>query len=87
MKMEVLKASSKLKDKTDFKTVFINNDLTEAEAANEKNLRIVMHERNSELTEGSGVMKYGKHKCSDGTERKWWWGIRGGELRRIYGPL
>ena len=86
-KIEVLKASKELKGKSDLDTIYINNDRTEAEIENEKKLRVTQLERNTALTKGTGFLKYETHMCSDGTERKWWWGIRGGELRRIYGNL
>ena len=86
-KIEVLKASKELKGKSELDTIYINNDRTEAEIENEKKLRVTQLERNTALTKGLGFLKYETHMCSDGTERKWWWGIRGGELRRIYGNL
>ena len=76
MKMEVLKALSVLKGKSDYDTIYINNDRTEAEINNEINneqrfitLRVNQLERNNALKYGSGYMKFDKHMCSDGTER------------------
>jgi hypothetical protein len=85
-KIEVIKASKNL-DSGDYKSVYINNDRTQAEALYEKELRVTRNELNAQLPNGTGFRKYGKHKCSDKVERKWWWDVRNGELKRIYGDL
>lgn len=83
-KIEVIKASKNL-GSGEYKSVYINNDRTEAEALNEKGLRVTQNELNAALPNGTGYRKFGKHKCSDQVERKWWWGVRNGVLKRIYG--
>jgi hypothetical protein len=84
-RLEVLKASNKLKE-NNYVGVYINTDRTAAEAANEKILKVEMKELNSNLTDGDGSLKFGK-KSIGGEEFKWYWGIRNGELRKIYKKL
>lgn len=81
-KIKILKAASKLKD-NGFSGVFINNDRTVAEAANERKLREQAKERNAKLDHGTGYFKYGQ-STSDGKKYKWYWGVRGVELKKIF---
>jgi hypothetical protein len=80
-RMEVLKATGKLKNK--YAGVYINADRTMAEAANEKILKEKMKLLNGQLREGGDGLKYGV-KVSGEKAFKWWWGVRDGELRRIF---
>lgn len=80
--MKILKSSNKLKD-NGYSGVFINNDRTVAEAANEKKLREEAKARNGELSHGTGHLKYGQ-STSEGKKFTWYWGVRGVELKKIY---
>ena len=84
-KMEVLKLAKKLKGST-FDGVYINNDLTKEEAATEKILRAEMLELNSKLSKGSEHMKYEEKRINE-KNYKWWWGVRSGQLRKIYAEI
>jgi hypothetical protein len=85
VKMEVLKLAKNLKG-SDFDGVYINNDLTKEEAATEKILRAQMHDLNSKLSKGSEHMKY-EEKIINEKKYKWWWGVRSGQLRKIFAEL
>ena len=85
VKMKILRAARELRN-NGYAEVYINNDLTESEAANEKRLRVEQRTRNGALEHGTGFMKYGKSTVN-GTEKKWFWGIRSGELRKIFKDL
>jgi hypothetical protein len=80
-RMEVLKASGRLRNK--YAGVYINADRTMAEAANEKILKEKMKALNGQLREGADGLKY-EVKVSGEKTFKWWWGVRDGELRRIF---
>ena len=83
-KMEVLKAASKLRDSTDYKKVYINRDLTQAEMKREKELRVMRNERNEKLPNGTGHKRTGRHKFEgDDEDSDFFWGIRNGELKKI----
>lgn len=78
----VVQNSKKLKQNENFKNVFINNDKTESERILESKLRAERNKRNSELTnevEGSG----GRQRFNIHNEKKYYWGIRSGELKWI----
>lgn len=71
--------SKRLKSSETFKEIYINKDLTTAEAELERVLRIERNNRNATLETGEGRLKYGK--TNDGKE--FYWGIRFGILRKI----
>ena len=82
-KVKVLKVARNLKG-TKYGKVFINQDLTEAEMARDKELRKRRAEENEKLTGGEGRLKWGLHKFGNDAElSKFYWGVRDGELRRI----
>ena len=83
-KLKILKAANKLRD-NGYSGVFINNDRTVAEAAIEKKLREEAKVKNMALEHGSGYLKYGQQTIN-GKNFKWYWGVRGMELRKIYKP-
>jgi hypothetical protein len=83
-KIEILKNARNLKDKEEYKQVFINNDLTNAQLDNEKRLRTERNKKNDELEQmGPNGLKYGLYTFTDGNESKFYWGIRNGKLKRI----
>ncbi|RMZ93532.1 hypothetical protein BpHYR1_015233, partial [Brachionus plicatilis] len=59
VKTEILRKAKELRNKG-YTDVYINNDLTESEAANEKRLRVEQKARNGALVHGTGFLKYGK---------------------------
>ena len=85
-KAEILKAAKKLRNSVEHKNIYINQDLTEAEQAEEKKLRKDRNEKNASLpnTNTNNNKKYGMHKFGeDTTESKFYWGIRNGVVRKI----
>ena len=76
--IQVLKQANELKGKEEYKNVYINRDLTKAEAELEKELRSLRNKKNAELTNGEGRLKYGKIG-----ETEYFWGIRWGTLKKI----
>ena len=62
-KRTILSKANKLKDSTNFKNTYINNDLTLAQQQNEKELRTERNARNAALSHtGENNLKYGYHK-------------------------
>ena len=78
-KASVLKNSSKLKSFNKY-TIYINNDLTEAERIVEKKLREERNKRNNLLPSGDNGSKVGLHSSG----RNFHWGIRNGVLKEIF---
>jgi hypothetical protein len=75
-----LKRSGVLKTNQSFKDVYLNQDMTKAERVAERDLRKERNELNASLPDKDGVGRQrGEHNG-----RKFYWGIRSGELRRIY---
>ena len=71
--------SKNLKSDEQYKQIFINKDLTQAEAQLEKELRLERNKLNATLTDGDGRLKYGTT-----TEGKtYYWGIRWGSVKKI----
>ena len=87
-KLRVLKAAKTLKDSSDFKKVFINQDLTQTELAIQIQLRKERNTKNDQLQEmDSNGRKYGLHKFGGQIDTKFYWGIRNGEIKRIKIPV
>lgn len=84
-KLKILKAARLLKDRQ-YAGVFINNDRTVAEAAHEKGLRADAKDKNSNLTKGTGNLKY-EEATINGKKVKWYWGVRGALLKKIFKPF
>ena len=85
-KIEILRAARKLRDSPEHKNIYINQDLTEAEQAEDKKLRKDRDEKNANLpnTNTNNNKKYGMHKFGeDVSESKFYWGIRNGVVRKI----
>ena len=68
VKMRILRASGGLREGS-FKGVYINNDRTVAEAANEKAKREEARVKNAALTKGSGNFKYEEEIRTDSWRR------------------
>ena len=81
----ILRSARKLKNDEELKGIYINADLTESEAALEKSLRTERDKRNKELPEkGADGLNFGMHKFKgDESEKKFYWGIRNRELKKI----
>ena len=77
-----LKNSKLLKDNASTNSIYINPDKTAAERVAEKELRTERNRLNStlesEVTNSNGRLRYGERNG-----KKFYWGIRWGELRRI----
>ena len=83
-KVEILRAARKLRESAEHKNVYINQDLTEAEQAEDKKLRKERDEKNAILPNIINNKKYGMHKFGDdASESKFYWGIRNGVVRKI----
>ena len=78
-KIEILKVARRLKNDEDFKEVYIHKDKTLLEREAEKKLIATRKELNGRLTEGNGPLKHGTHNG-----KKFYWGIRNGEVVRIH---
>lgn len=76
--IKALKQAKALKEIEDFKNIYINKDLTIAEAQFEKELRTVRDKKNGELTLGEGRLKYGVIN-----NQEYYWGIRWGTVKKI----
>jgi hypothetical protein len=75
-----LRTAGNLKGNASYERVFISRDMTKAERMAEKALREERNRRNSALTEkGTGRKSRGLHKGG-----LFYWGIRFGEIRRIF---
>ncbi|RNA10508.1 RNA-directed DNA polymerase from mobile element jockey-like [Brachionus plicatilis] len=82
-KRSVLKAAMKLRG-SKFDKVYLNRDLTESEMVRDRELRRQRNIANAKLEYGTGNMRYGKYKFGgDDDVSNFYWGIRGGDLRRI----
>ena len=86
IKMDVIKVSRKLMESVEYKGVYINMDLTESELTKERSLRAEQRILNSRLGKTDGQMRYDEVTWK-GDNHKMWWGIRNGELRKIYKAL
>lgn len=75
----VLRMSRELKNNDNYKSVYINPDLTTYEMEIEKQLRIRRNIENDKLEFSNGRLKYGK--TNEGVE--FYWGIRFGKVCRI----
>lgn len=78
-------ANAKKLAKTDeFRRVYVNRDRTEADRIAEANLRKERNEKNKSLPyvldESSGL----RHDLDEKTNKKYYWGIRGGELAKVF---
>ncbi|RNA35743.1 RNA-directed DNA polymerase from mobile element jockey-like [Brachionus plicatilis] len=77
VKMKVLKEARNLRSSVNYKKVYIYMDLTKSEMERNKELRKQQLELNMALELGSGYLKYGMHKFSDGEDDvAFYWGIR-----------
>ncbi|RNA04642.1 hypothetical protein BpHYR1_049815 [Brachionus plicatilis] len=77
VKMKVLKEARNLRNSVNYKKVYIHMDLTKSEMERNKELRKQQFELNMALELGSGYLKYGMHKFSDGEDdAAFYWGIR-----------
>ena len=75
-----LKAASKLRGNNIYNQIYINRDMTKAERVVEKQLRDERNKRNAALEEkDSGGRPRGRYQ-----NKLFYWGIRFGELRRIF---
>jgi hypothetical protein len=84
MRMQILKSAKKLKEVDGCRDVYINCDLTNTQLDIEKRLRTERNDKNKSLSyTGPNGLKYGKQTLSDGSESKFYWGIRSGELKKI----
>jgi hypothetical protein len=83
LKMDILKSAKKLKEMDGYREVYINCDLTNAQLDIEKKLRTERNDKNKALEFTGQNGQYGKQKLRDGSESKFYWGIRSGELRKI----
>ena len=84
VKMKVLKEARNLRNSVNYKKVYIHMDLTKSEMERNKELRKQQLELNMALELGSGYLKYGMHKFSDGEDDvAFYWGIRRNQLTRI----
>ena len=74
--------SKKLKDIQQYKSVYINNDKTENERILESKLRAERNKRNANLPnvfdDSDGRLRYSVYK-----NKKYYWGIRSGELKWV----
>ena len=84
-KMNILKAAKHLGD-NGYGGVYINVDRMQRQAAEDKKLRTEAKERNAKLPMGSEYFKYDIQTNTNGTKLRWFWGVRGWELRKIYKP-
>ncbi|RNA36922.1 hypothetical protein BpHYR1_037018 [Brachionus plicatilis] len=71
-------AAKVLKEYDDYRNIYINQDKTLNERLIESKLRSERNKRNDGLNSVSG-----RHRFQDDGEKKWYWGIRNGELRKI----
>ena len=78
--MKALRESTKLRNNPDFQNVYINRDKTRSERLLDKELRVERSKRNATLEEQD---EEGRHLGSY-NGKKFYWGIRFGELRRIF---
>jgi hypothetical protein len=83
LKMLILKSAKKLKEMDGYRDVYINCDLTNVQLEIEKKLRTERNDKNKALEFTGQNGQYGKQKLRDGSESKFYWGIRSGELRKI----
>jgi hypothetical protein len=72
-------ARNRFKNSETYRTVFIRPCLTRHEVLLEYELRRERNERNSKLPQGEENARY----STDGSGRKWYWGVRWGELLQI----
>ena len=84
-KLNILKAAKGLKTHTQYKSIYINNDLTSAQQDGVKKLRDDRNDRNSRLPHTvPNDLKYGYHNFSGDEEKsKFYWGIRNNVLKKI----
>jgi hypothetical protein len=76
---KIVKNSKKLKDSANFNSVYVNFDKTENERILEKKLRVERNSRNSKLTnEVAGSNGRLRYNIFNG--KKYYWGIRSGDL-------
>lgn len=86
-KQQAISKSKDLKDRTGFEQVYVNPDKTQCERVHERNLREERNRRNQELKGGTeGRHRYGIKSSGQYEGKKFYWGIRWGELREIYKP-
>jgi len=84
-KLLVCANASKLRTFSNLNKVFINEDKKVAQRVEEKKLREERDARNEALTEiDSEGRHFGRFTDSAKVEHKFFWGIRGSELKRIY---
>jgi len=78
----IIQNAKKLKSSDNFHNIYINSDKTEQERIVESKLRAERNERNSklenEIPDSDGRLRYALYK-----EKKYFWGIRSGELRWV----
>ena len=79
-RMKALRESTKLRNNPDFQNVYINRDKTRSEMLLDKELRVERSKRNATLEEQD---EEGRPLGSD-NGKKFYWGIRFDELRRIF---
>jgi hypothetical protein len=78
----IMQKAKKLEESGNYENVYINNDKTEQERIVESKLRAERNERNSklahEIPDTDGRLRYNLYK-----QKKYFWGIRSGELRWV----
>jgi hypothetical protein len=80
MKSKVLKNASTLKEKAEYSTVYIKRDTTDNVRMFEYELRKRRISMNTALSE---VDRDGRRYAIDKSGKKWYWGVRWGELHHI----
>ncbi len=83
-KQNALKNAKLLKDTKGMKNVYINSDKTQSERLLVRNLRLEKNGRNQQLQQSEGRLRYGIKEDGPNKGKKFYWGIRWGELREIY---
>ena len=83
-KFKILKASSQLRNKPNYDKIFIKPDLTKEAQLHEKILRQQRNDLNLKLEYSEGNLKFGKKKLANGSEVRFYYGIRGGQVTEIY---
>jgi len=84
-KVQVCTSANKLRNTTNYKKVFINEDRTLAQRTQEKKIREERDKRNSQLEEEDNEGRhFGRFIDSSNVQHKFYRGVRNGELKRIY---
>ena len=83
-KFKILKASSQLRNKPNYDKIFIKPELTKEAQLHEKIPRQQRNDLNLKLEYSEGNLKFGKKKLANGSEVRFYYGIRGGQVTEIY---